>query len=341
MSEDKIKQLEQKNKELEANIQTIYAMNAQNMSMQFQPDDEIDLYELWKVIWDGKMQIVKITFVFAIVSVIFALSIPNEYKSTAVLLPVSSSNNSSFAKLAGQFGGLASLTGVNLFSGRADDKPIVAMEIIKSWSFLEKFITENNIEVEVFAAEGWNRETNELIIDDDLYDVSNQMWVRNFDPDKGETLEPSSWELFEKINNRFSITQNKENGLINLSVEHYSPNIAKDWTEKLVKAINLRFQEIDKAEAIKSIKYLNDKIEEINVTGLQSVFYQLIEEQTKTLMLAEISDEYIFKTISPPKTAEEKHKPKRLIIVMLGCLLGGIISVMIVIIRNFSKKIIL
>ena len=62
----------------------------------------------------------------------------------------------------------------------------------------------------------------------------------------------------------------------------------------------------------------------------------MIEEQTKTLMLAEVSDEYVFKTISPAKVSEEKAKPKpkRALIVMLG----GMLAVIIVLIRHFKKS---
>jgi uncharacterized protein involved in exopolysaccharide biosynthesis len=68
------------------------------------------------------------------------------------------------------------------------------------------------------------------------------------------------------------------------------------------------------------------------------VFYQLIEEQTKTLMLAEVSGEYVFKTISEAKVAEEKSKPKRALISILGAFLGGMLSLVVVLIRHFTKK---
>ncbi len=335
MNEDKIKQLEQRNKELEANIQAISMMNAQNMSMQFQSDDEIDLRELWNVIWDGKWLIIAITTLFAIGAVLYALSVPNEYKSTVLLAPASSSSSSSLSKLAGQFGGLASLAGINLGAGGTEDKSVVAMEIVKTWGFLETFIQENKIEVEVFAAEGWNRANNQLLIDPELYDQTTQQWVREFDATKGQKVEPSSWELYEEIKDRISISQDKTSGLISLSVEYFSPMIAKEWADKLVRAINQHIQKQDREEAIKSIDYLNKKIKETNITDMRSVFYQLIEEQTKTLMLAEVSDEYVFKTINPAKIAEEKSKPKRALIAVLGVLLGGMISTIIVLIRLF------
>lgn len=48
-------------------------------------DDEIDLRELFSVIWQGKWLVIAITAVFAIGSVVFAIMQPNIYKSEALL----------------------------------------------------------------------------------------------------------------------------------------------------------------------------------------------------------------------------------------------------------------
>jgi len=332
------KNLEQENAELKAQV-AILASRSQFLAPDsFQSDDEIDLKELWNAIWQGKWLIIAITSVFALTSVLYALNLPNEYKSTALLAPASSSSSSQLGKLAGQFGGLASLAGINLGGGGAEDKSLVAMEIIKTWGFLENFIEDNNIQVEVFAAEGWNRTNNTLVIDPELYDSLNKKWVRDSDESKGQTSEPSSWDLYKRLKDRIDISQDKTSGLVSLSVEYYSPAIAKKWTDKLVKAINAHIQKQDREEATKSIEYLNAKIKETNIADMQSVFYQLIEEQTKTLMLAEVSEEYVFKTLSEAKVAEEKAKPKRALIAILGFMLGGMLSVVLVLIQYFSKK---
>ncbi len=329
---------EEKLKQLEAQVQALTAMNTQLATNTYPADDEIDLKELWNAIWSGKLQIIVITAIFAIASVIYALSIPDEYKSTALLAPASSGSSSSLSKLAGQFGGLASLAGINLGGGATEDKTVVAMEIIKTWGFLETFIKENNLEVEAFAAKGWNRANNQLLIDPELYAESTQQWVRKFDAAKGKQAEPSSWELFKCIKDKISINQDKASGLIRLSIEHYSPVIAKQWVDKLIKAINRHIQKQDREEAVKSIAYLNTKIKETNIADMQSVFYQLIEEQTKTLMLTEVSDEYVFKTLSEAKVAEENSKPKRALIVVLGILLGGMLMLLVVLIQYFRKN---
>ena len=55
-----------------------------------QYDDEIDLRELFGVLRAGKIKIIAITAVFAVASVNYALSIPNQYKATALLAPTQS-----------------------------------------------------------------------------------------------------------------------------------------------------------------------------------------------------------------------------------------------------------
>jgi len=146
------------------------------------------------------------------------------------------------------------------------------------------------------------------------------------------------WLMVEVQNLITGINKNRKNGLITLSVEYYSPFLAKDWVDKLVLAINKHIQQQDKIEAEKGIKYLEEKINETKIADMRNTFYKLIEEQRKTLMLAEVSDEYILKTISESKVPKKKSNPKRPLIVLLGTILGGVLSVLIVIILGFRKK---
>ena len=125
-----------------------------------QYDDEIDLRELFGVLWAGKVKIIAITAMFAVASVIYALSVPNQYKATALLAPAQSDGGGLSGAL-GQLGGLASLAGVSLGGGESGEAQI-AQEIMKSWSYIEGFIADNNIAVEVSAAEGWNKGARRL-----------------------------------------------------------------------------------------------------------------------------------------------------------------------------------
>ena len=50
-------------------------------------DDEIDLRELFLVLWQGRLSIVLGTLIGAILSVGYALSLPNIYEAKALLAP--------------------------------------------------------------------------------------------------------------------------------------------------------------------------------------------------------------------------------------------------------------
>jgi uncharacterized protein involved in exopolysaccharide biosynthesis len=300
--------------------------------------DEIDLLELFAVIWQGKWRVAAITTAFAVLSAAIALWIPNEYKATALLAPASSSSTSALTRLAGQFGGLAAIAGINLGGDGESDKAVQAIELVKTWDFLERFIRDNHLEIEVFAAKGWNRASNELIIDSELYDLTTKKWVRKFSSAKGETAEPSGWELYEELRDRISISQDKKTRLITLSVEHYSPTTAKEFVDKLVVAINTRLQEQDRSDASKSIDYLKKQVEKTTLNEMQVVFYRLIEEQTKNLMLTEATDEYALRTLSAAKIPEEKSQPKRAVICILGTLVGAILAIAALVISHWLRS---
>ena len=50
-------------------------------------------------------------------------------------------------------------------------------------------------------------------------------------------------------------------------------------------------------------------------------------------MLAEVKDEFAFKTIDPAVVPEEKTGPKRALICVLATLLGGMLGVALVLLR--------
>ena len=316
----------------------VEAMNSKEFYQQkhLSEDDEIDLAELWHAIWSGKLLIIAISALFAISSVFYAINQPNIYRATTLLAPASEQGGAGgLSKMAGQFGGLASLAGINL-GGSGTDKTGLALEILKSRLFLENFIAKHQLLVPLMAANNWDANTNTITIDDEIYNSETNIWLREVKAPKKS--EPSPWEAFEAFKQLLSVSTDKESGMITLAIEHYSPEVATQWLLWLVDDINSTIRQQDKVEAQNSIDYLSKKLQETQLADMQTVFYQLIEEQTKTIMLAEVSKEYVLKTIDPANAPEEKAKPKRALIVVLGTMLGGILSVLIVLIRYFSNK---
>ena len=298
-------------------------------------DDEIDLRELFAVLWAGRKLIAYVTSAFAVIAVIVALMIPNQYKATAVIAPAQSGGSSMLGAMASQFGGLASLAGIEL-GGSEGGEAQEAMEIMQSWGFIEKFIAKNNLAVEVFAAEGWSAHNNKLSIDSSLYDSEQRQWVRN--PPAGKTIEPTSWELYKAFIERLSVSSDKKTGLLSVSVEYYSPLIAKQWVDLYIATINEHMRDRKLAQVNRNIEYLEVQIEKTAIAGMREVFYQVIEGQIKNKMLAEASPEYAFTTVSRAMLPEEKSQPKRALIFILATLLGGMLSVLVVLVMHYSRK---
>lgn len=297
-------------------------------------DDEIDLKELFLVLWAGKLLIAAITAVFAISSVLYALSIPNKYKATTVLAPAQS-DGGGLSSALGQLGGLASLAGVSIGEGSSSESQI-AQEIMKSWNFIESFIADNNLAVEVYAADGWSKSSNKLKIDNDVYDAAENFWLLE-DEDTGELRPPSSWELFERFSEMLSVSQDKQSGLVSVSIEYYSPNMAKQWLDLYVAAINEHMQSRQVLKVSNNISYLEDQIGKTSIAEMREVFYTIIEEQTKNKMVAEASPDYAFVAVSPSMIPEEKSKPSRALICVLGTLLGGILGMLAAFVRHYVK----
>jgi len=53
-------------------------------------------------------------------------------------------------------------------------------------------------------------------------------------------------------------------------------------------------------------------------------------------MLAKVRPEYALTTLDPPLIPEMKSKPKRALICILGTLLGGMLSVLIILVRKYG-----
>ncbi|RYV02603.1 LPS O-antigen length regulator [Shewanella sp. OPT22] len=306
------------------------------LPQNFVADDEIDLKELFSAIWQGKWLITAITTVFAIGSVIFALMQPNIYKSEALLSPVTEKQGGGLSALAGQFGGLASLAGINLGGGASGDKSQLAIQILKSREFTSSFIQKHNILPDLMAVEEWNRNDNSISYDPKLYNSTSQKWVREVNLPKHP--KPSMQEAYKEFAKILNIGTDKETGMVTISIEHQSPYIAQNWVKWLVADINTEMKIRDVSEAHKSIQFLENELKQTRVSDIRTMLFSLVEEQTKTIMFSKVRDEYVFKTIDPALVPEEKAKPKRALICVLGTMLGGMLGVMLVLIRHFVRK---
>ena len=65
---------------------------------------------------------------------------------------------------------------------------------------------------------------------------------------------------------------------------------------------------------------------------------ELLQEETKKLTLIEANQFYVFDYIDPPAVMEQKSEPNRTLICILSAILGGMLSVLFVLIRHYVIK---
>jgi LPS O-antigen subunit length determinant protein (WzzB/FepE family) len=291
-------------------------------------DDEIDLKELIVTLWEGKLDIIRITGVSAVFSVVFALLLPNIYHSTATLAPATMGEQGMLGNLASQYGGLASLAGVNLPEGALTKKDL-ALEVVKSRKFINQFVKTHNIKPQLMAVDYWDSETGELVLNDSVYDVKAKKWL--------EDEEPLNIDVYESFQSALILEDDQSTGIVKLGFKHQSPVEAQKWTNWLLTDLNNAIREKDITEAESAIEYLRQQVRATPLAELKKVFYTLIRSQTETIMLAQVREEYVFTAIDPAVVPEKKSEPSRALICILITMLGGMVSVIYVLGRHYLK----
>ena len=297
-------------------------------------DNEIDLLELFYALWDGKWIIVSLTTFASIAGVIYSLSLPNIYESRALLVPANSASGISGALRS--YGGLAGLAGIGFPSSRDQGNSAEAIKKIPTLSFFENNILTNIYLPDLMAFESWNSEKNTVSYDKNVYDNKSKTWIAN-DSDPMQKI-PSIQKSFKAFKSKLSLVVDDRTGFVTISIKHQSPYIAKQWVELVVDEVNSFYRQKDKSESEKATRYLNQQISMTSLSEIKEVLAQLLQEEIKKLTLIEANKFYVFDYIDPPAAMEQKVDPSRALICIISAILGGILSLVLVLIKHFVFK---
>lgn len=291
---------------------------------------ELSFSDIFKLLWIKKWWIIIVTLSGILSSIAYSLSIPNLYKAEALLVPTETKQG-----LDSQFGGIAALAGVNIGS-QGDNKSKLALEIMQSRTFLAPFIKKHNIEPALMAAKSWDSSSRTLIIDDQIYNQSKEEWYRT-PTSPLRAAEPSEQELVDAFKGILDVVTEPSSNMSKVSVEFISPVEASLWVNLLINEINehMRKRDIDKAE--KSIKYLQTQMNNNSLASVRSSLSVAIEEQIKTLTIANVEEQYVFTTLDSAIPPEVKSKPRRALIVLMCTFLSALISIFTVLFFCLKK----
>ena len=108
--------------------------------------------------------------------------------------------------------------------------------------------------------------------------------------------------------------------------------------ELIVNEVNSFYRQKDKIESEKAASYLNQQISMTSLSEIKQALAQLLQEETKKLTLIEANQYYVFDYIDPPAVMEKKSEPKRAIICILGAILGGMLGIVLALIKYYVSQ---
>ena len=288
-------------------------------------EDEINLLAVMGLIWREKVTVISITAVFAVLSVVYALSLPNIFRAHALLLPVSEDSSMRFSQ---QLGLAANFTGIDI--GSSSGKTQASLATLQSREFINQFIHKHELLPWLFASR-YQPSIRASTIDSNIYNTDSGEW--NVGNSNSASI-PTNWEAYETFSGALTVSENQGTGLITLSLEWIDPGLAASWLNLLIADANDYLRDKDTIEATESVDFLQDQLESTQLLEMQRMLYQLIESQMRTLMLADAKEGYAFEVIDPAVAPENKSRPRRSIICISITFLGAMLSVVFVLARN-------
>ncbi len=102
-------------------------------------DDEIDLIQLAKTLWEGRRTVIKTTLIFMALGLFIAIFSPKEYTASTTVVPQTAEGG---VKIGGNLGGLAAMAGINLgnIGGGSTIPPSLYPKIVNSIPFQKELM---------------------------------------------------------------------------------------------------------------------------------------------------------------------------------------------------------
>lgn len=279
-------------------------------SMSAGTGDEVDIFDLWNIIWADKWLIAAIVAAFVTASVVYALSATEWYQADVLLAPTVEDTTQD---LMGSLGGLANLAGLNV-SG-AGNKTVEALAVLKSREFTREFIEHERLLTELFA---------------DDWDAQARAW-KSDDPAEQPDMRDAVKFFDESIRN---VEEDSETGLVALSITWTDPAVAARWANLLVQTLNARMRQRAQVEAQRNVDYLQEQLVGTSLVMLQQSISRLLENELQKLMLARGTEQFSFRIIDRAETPKYRSSPKRTLVVVFATVLGGFLSILIALMRH-------
>jgi uncharacterized protein involved in exopolysaccharide biosynthesis len=253
-------------------------------------ESEVNFVTLFWIVWDQKILVLAISLIGGVIATILALTATPMYRAQVIVTQAHDTGLGASGSLMGQLGGLASIAGLNLNTNGPDAELPAFLE---SRGLVDSFVKRYDLAP--------------LLIKDPDPKILNTHWY--------------AVEIFRRT--LLDIHEEKLKGTTTITVDWRDPVVAARWANDFVGLANdlLRGRAVE--ESTRNVEFLTKQVAQTNSVELQHIFNQLIENETKNLMLAHGRIEYAFRIVDPAVAPQTRFSPRRTLMVISGLFIGG------------------
>ena len=182
-------------------------------------DDTIDLVQTVAILRGYWKMLLCAAVLGGGIAAVISLQMRNVYRAQAIVAPTSENNGNNSMKNG--LGGIAELAGIDL--GGGGGRKVEALATLSSPGIAREFITKYDL-MPILYSERWDSEA--------------KRWRAGA---KVPTLEMGS----KRFRDRRTVVENTKTGLVTVTVEWYSPDLAAKWTMDLIDLVNERMRAAD------------------------------------------------------------------------------------------------
>ncbi|RMG58729.1 MAG: hypothetical protein D6713_07055 [Deltaproteobacteria bacterium] len=284
------------------------------------PEDEIDLFELFSILWRKKWFIGGVSLGAGIVALVITFFLPNIYRAEAVIKPVQQETEK--ASLASRLGGI--VPGLELgVGGTVED--------------LEVLLKSKELTVRVF----------------NKYDLYRKVFDDQFDPETGEFVPkrsllsllsgeepkpPGEWDAIRAAEDMLRVRADIKKGVVKISFESKDPELSARVVHYYLEEAKTRLQEEALRRATKNKEFIEEQLKIATDPLIKERLYFLYGREVEKEMMAKNREQFAFTIVDPPKVPDRKVKPRRGLTAVLTTISVGFLLSFVVLVAESRKK---
>jgi hypothetical protein len=296
----------------------------------FDEEGDVNPIAVVRHIWTKKILLLILAFLYLFFGYFVSnFMLEKKYTAESILTPVEAKQGSSGGLAGSQIG---NMIGLSLGGVVGVNNAQIAMETLRAKDFFKRILDKHaEILPELVAISSYDG--SKEIFNEDLYDNESKTWI----------YKPSfqrAWSIYNKaIEMEYSWDRG---GFLTVRFNHFSPKFAAKILGIMIEEVNLVKRDRDVELANRSLDYLLRSSGTITNSELKRATSELMQNQLKIKMFADISPYYLVEPLDSIYVPESSSSPNVPVLSFAIALVLWIFSICIIVgrdlVREFAKR---